>query len=90
MRPASTLPTPAVVEQHTEQDEHQQGQRAQDGEQEQGVVGGDVPQTGMRQTQSCKTNQEDVQKSLGILYTLGSCTFNISVHKISDTLRPLL
>lgn len=50
------LPTPAVVEQHTEQDEHQQGQRAQDGEQEQGVVGGDVPQARMRQTQSCKTN----------------------------------
>lgn len=44
VRPAPTLPTPAVVEQHTEQDEHQQGQRAQDGEQEQGVVGGDVPQ----------------------------------------------
>lgn len=56
LRPAPTLPTPAVVEQHTEQDEHQQGQRAQDGEQEQGVVGGDVPQAWMRQTQSCRTN----------------------------------
>lgn len=56
LRPASTLPTPAVVEQHTEQDEHQQGQRAQDGEQEQGVVRGDVPQAWMRQTKSCKTN----------------------------------
>ncbi len=55
LRPAPTLPTPAVVEQHTEQDEHQQSQRAQDGEQEQGVVGGDVPQAWMRQTQSCKT-----------------------------------
>lgn len=63
LRPAPTLPTPAVVEQHTEQDEHQQGQRAQDGEQEQGVVGGDVPQTWMRQTQSCKTNHGR-QKSL--------------------------
>lgn len=56
LRPAPTLPTPAVVEQHTEQDEHQQSQRAQDGEQEQGVVRGDVPQAWMRQTQSCKTN----------------------------------
>lgn len=44
------LPTPAVVEQHTEQDEHQQGQRSQDGEQEQSVVGGDIPQAWMRHT----------------------------------------
>lgn len=50
----STCSTPAVVEQHTEQDEHQQSQRAQDGEQEQGVVGGDVPQARVTpQTHAC-------------------------------------
>ena len=47
------------------------------------MVGGDVPQTGMRQTQSYKTNQE----SLGILYSMGTCSLNILVYKISDTLK---
>ena len=50
------LSTPAVVQQHAEQDEHQQHQGAQDAEQEQGVVGADVPQARVPQeTKPCNT-----------------------------------
>lgn len=78
LRPAPTLPTPAVVEQHTEQDEHQQGQRAQDGEQEQGVVGSDVPQTRVRQTQSWKTVHAE------------SCLINIQKHHLINILTDII
>lgn len=74
----SSAPPPAVVEQHTEQDEHQQSQRAQDGKQEQGVVGGDVPQAWMGQTQSCGTKQP-------------LCIVNVlSPHVIKALLKPVL
>ncbi|KAG9350179.1 hypothetical protein JZ751_026532, partial [Albula glossodonta] len=39
-----SLSIPAVVEQQTEQDEHQQSHGTQDSEQKDGMVGGDVPQ----------------------------------------------
>ena len=51
------LPTPAVVEQHTQQDEDNQSQGAQDGEQEKGVICGDIPQARVTQPHAWKTNQ---------------------------------
>lgn len=49
---------PAVVKQYTEEYEHQEGQWSKNAEQEQGVVGGDVPQSRVRQTETCETLQE--------------------------------
>ena len=51
------LPTPAVVEQHTQQYEDKQSHGAQDAEQEKGVIGGDIPQAMVTQAHAWKTNQ---------------------------------